>query len=155
MNLGFAKDHGTQLFYDVLFKHWGVRLRKAKPSKALMIDNPADVKQEEQDLQRALRGDECDEADTEVVVVLDDPYLDGMFVDDDSPVQDEEKANPVSDDKPTSDEKPASDDQQFAEVNAAPATQNYDDAVVCSSADSSLVLAQLNLRIMQIQLLDK
>ena len=38
-----------------------------------------DVKQEENDLQRALVGDECDEQDHAPMVVIDDPYVDPFF----------------------------------------------------------------------------
>lgn len=70
-----AKDPGVQLFYDELFKHWDVRLRKTKSSKDLsqssasepeVIDlvDPDDETEEERDLSMILE-----------VKVKEDPYL--------------------------------------------------------------------------------
>ena len=78
--IGVLQEHGAQKFYTVLFKYWGVRLQKPRAVK-LENDEHAlwDVKQEQADFERAQRGDECQDADSTVVVVIDDPYLDAIF----------------------------------------------------------------------------
>ena len=67
------------LAYGNLFKHWGVRLRKAKSQIVILDEDPKEVKKDQQDFQRALKGDECDEQDRDEVVVLDDPYWTPCF----------------------------------------------------------------------------
>ena len=131
------KDHAVHMAYENLFKHWGVRLRKAKSHVVILDDDPKEVKEEQQDFQRALKGDECDEQDQDEVVVLDDPYLDPMFPFDLDPVVGkDEKSNGKCEPKIPDMSKPA----------PIPV-----DDVVCCSPPTHVQLASIELRIQQIR----
>ena len=131
------KDHAVQLAYDALFKHWGVRLRAAKPDVTAIQDDPKEVKQEQKDFERALRGDECDEHDSDEVIVIDDPYFDAMFlVESQGAVQKGENSIVAIEGKTHKD---------------IPVNLEDHDEVTCVSASSNCTLAAINLRIEQIQ----
>ena len=135
------KDHAVQLAYDALFKHWGMRLRAAKPDVVSIQDDPKEIKQEESDYQRALRGDECDEHDSDEVIVLDDDYFDAMFpgtetCESQGTVQKGENSSVVSEGKAHKD---------------TPMKLGEHGEVTCVSDSSSCQLAALNMRIEQIR----
>ena len=131
-----------QLAYDALSKHWGVRLRKAKSQVVLVEDDPMEIKQEQQDYQRALLGDECDERDDDDVVVLDDPYFDSLF-----PHEvgqgDAEKGGDC--DVKEMGVKP---------VGEKPVGPHEIDDVACTSSASTVHVASIKLRMQQIQSLE-
>eukprot|EP00435_Cladocopium_sp_Y103_P032526 s2049_g8.t1 len=131
-------DHAVHLAYENLFKHWGVRLRKAKSQIVILDEDPKEVKEEQQDFQRALNGDECDEKDQEEVVVIDDPYLDPMFPCDLDPVVEK-------------DVKSNGECQPKIPDMAKPAQIPVDDDVVCCSPPMHVQLASIELRMQQIR----